>query len=89
MRRLAEAQDCRRLWLVTSNDNFPALRLYQKRGFRLVAVYPNAFTEYRKLKPSIPIYGIDSIPIRDEIELEMWLGENDDSAYPNDHRATE
>jgi RimJ/RimL family protein N-acetyltransferase len=74
-RRLAKARGCRRLWLVTANENTPALRFYQKRGFTLVAVYPDAFTEYRKLKPSIPLTGIDGIPIRDEIELEIRFGE--------------
>lgn len=64
---------CKRLWLVTTNDNLLALRFYQKRGFHLVAVYPNALAESRKLKPQIPIMGIDDIPLRDEIELEILL----------------
>lgn len=64
---------CKRLWLVTTNDNLEALRFYQKRGFHLVAVYPNALAESRKLKPQIPIMGIDDIPLRDEIELEILL----------------
>ncbi len=33
---------CTRLWLITTNDNVEALHFYQKRRFRLVAVYPNA-----------------------------------------------
>jgi len=73
--QVAIKRGCRRLWLVTSNDNTPALAYYQKRGFQMIAVYPNAFTAYRKLKPLIPLYGIDSIPIRDEIELEICLQE--------------
>jgi ribosomal protein S18 acetylase RimI-like enzyme len=64
---------CNRLWLITTNDNTPALRFYQKRGFVLVAVYQNALEESRKLKPEIPLTGIDGIPLRDEIELEMPL----------------
>lgn len=64
---------CRRLWLITSNDNTKALRFYQKRGFRLVAVHRNAIEQLRKLKPEIPLTGNDGIPIRDEIELEMIL----------------
>jgi hypothetical protein len=39
----------------------------------LVAVYPNAIAESRKLKPEIPEIGIDGIPLRDEIELELRL----------------
>jgi GNAT superfamily N-acetyltransferase len=62
---------CARLWCVTTNDNLPALAFYQKRGFRIVAVHPGAVERSRVLKPSIPLWGIDSIPIRDEIELEI------------------
>lgn len=62
-----------RLWLITTNDNLHALRFYQKRGFVLVALYPNALAESRKLKPEIPLIGNDGIPLRDEIELELWL----------------
>ncbi len=73
VRQEAVSFACRRLWLITTNDNLPALRFYQKNGFRLVAVYPNAIEISRKLKPSIPLLGIDNIPIRDEIELELPL----------------
>lgn len=64
---------CRRLWLITTNDNLPALRFYQKRGFELVAVHRRALELSRRLKPSIPQVGLDGIPLRDEIELEMPL----------------
>jgi ribosomal protein S18 acetylase RimI-like enzyme len=67
------AAGCKRLWLITTNDNTKALRFWQKRGFRLVAVYPNAIEESRRLKSEIPLTGNDGIPIRDEIELEMML----------------
>lgn len=66
-------EGCRRLFLVTTNDNTPALRFYQKRGFVLSDLRPNAIAESRKLKPEIPLTGQDGIPIRDEIELEMSL----------------
>jgi hypothetical protein len=59
--------------LVTTNDNLNALRFYQKRGFVLVAVHRNALEVSRKLKPEIPLVGMDSIPLRDEIELEMMV----------------
>jgi ribosomal protein S18 acetylase RimI-like enzyme len=55
------------------NDNLHALRFYQKRGFVLVALHRNALEASRKLKPEIPLVGIDGIPIRDEIELELVL----------------
>ena len=64
---------CTRLWGITTNDNLPALAFYQKRGFRIVAVRPGAIERARVMKPSIPLCGLDSIPIRDEIELEIDL----------------
>jgi DNA-3-methyladenine glycosylase I len=64
---------CKRLWLITTNDNLAALKFFQKRGFELVAVHRNALAEARKLKPQIPLTGKDHIPLRDEIELEMKL----------------
>ncbi len=69
----AIAADCDRLWLITTNDNTHALRWYQRRGFVLSALYPNALTESRRLKPQIPLIGYDDIPIRDEIQLEIKL----------------
>jgi DNA-3-methyladenine glycosylase I len=63
----------KRLWLITTNDNVEALKFYQKRGFRLFALYNDAIAEARKLKPQIPIIGNNTIPIRDEIELELNL----------------
>ncbi len=64
---------CQRLWLITTNDNLPSLRFYQKRGFVLVTVHRNALAESRRIKPQIPLIGLDGIPLRDEIELEMSL----------------
>jgi DNA-3-methyladenine glycosylase I len=73
VREAALLQKCRRLWLITTNNNINALRFYQKRGFELVAIRRRAVEESRKLKPSIPLIGEFGIPIRDEIELEMPL----------------
>ncbi|GER88673.1 N-acetyltransferase [Dictyobacter vulcani] len=70
---VARQAGCRRLWLITTNDNLHALRFYQKRNFSLVAVHCNAVMEARKIKPQIPLLGNDDIPLRDEIELEMPL----------------
>ena len=64
---------CKRIWLITTNDNTNALRFYQKRGFVLVAVHRDAIEQSRKLKPEIPLIGNYGIPLRDEIELEMIL----------------
>ena len=69
----ARARGCRRVWLITTNDNLNALKFYQKRGWRLVAVYPGAVDESRKLKPQISRVGENGIPLHDEIELEFRL----------------
>ncbi len=71
VREGARAAGCRRLWLITTNDNTHALRFYQRRGFRLAALRPNAIAASRRIKPEIPLIGEDDIPIRDELELEM------------------
>ena len=73
IKTMAKEHGCKRLRLITTNDNTKALRFWQKRGFRLAAVYPNAIEKSRELKPEIPLIGHDDIPIRDEIELEMIL----------------
>ena len=67
----ARARKCNRLFLITSNDNLHALGFYQKRGFEIVTIYRGALNESRKRKPSIPLVGMDGIPLRDEIELEI------------------
>ena len=69
----AASRGCRRLWLVTTNDNTAALRFFQRRGFVLAALHKNALDLSRRLKPEIPLTGIDGIPVRDEIELELPL----------------
>ncbi|MDI3298343.1 MAG: DinB family protein [Bacillota bacterium] len=71
----ARAAGCRRLWLVTSNDNLEALRFYQRRGYRIAAVHAGAVDAARRLKPAIPEVGDHGIPVRDEIELEKRLQE--------------
>lgn len=58
---------------MTTNDNTPALRYFQKRGFRLVAFYPGAIATYRTFASSLPEIGVDGIPVRDAIELEIAL----------------
>ena len=72
-RQAALQAGCRRLWLVTTNNNTHALHFYQKRGFTLCAIRLNALEASRRIKPEIPLVDDDGIPIRDEIELEMML----------------
>jgi GNAT superfamily N-acetyltransferase len=72
--RIARASGCRRVGLITTKDNVDGLRFYQRRGFRLAAVYPGAVDESRaRLKPGIPETGAHGIPLRDELELELSL----------------
>lgn len=61
------------LRVTTTNDNLDALRFYQRRGFRIVAVRHGAVAEARKLKPTIPALGAFGIPLHDEIDLERPL----------------
>ena len=70
-----EAKDlsCSRIMLITTNDNLHAVRFYQKRGVDMVMLYRNALDVSRKLKPQIPLIGMDGIPLRHELELEMRL----------------
>jgi ribosomal protein S18 acetylase RimI-like enzyme len=69
----ARKRECRRVFLITTNDNLNALGFYQKRGFELVMINRGAVNESRKIKPSIPLIGMNNIPLRDEIELEIVL----------------
>lgn len=72
-RERAEQLGCRRLWLITTNDNEPAIQFYERRGLKLAAVHRNALTESRKLKPEIPFFGLGGKPIEDELEFELRL----------------
>lgn len=69
----ARAESCTRVWLITTNDNTHAIRYYQRRGFALKCVHINAIEASRKLKPEIPLRGIDDIPILHEFEFEWVL----------------
>ena len=72
VKEVANSNNCRVLRLITTNDNINALGFYQKRGFHLTKLYPNAIDYTRKIK-YVPLIGESNIPIRDELELEMDL----------------
>jgi ribosomal protein S18 acetylase RimI-like enzyme len=55
--------------VVTSNDDLPALALYQRYGFRITEVLPGRIAEHHG--GEIP--GFAGIPVRDEIRLEYRL----------------
>jgi len=73
LKAIARDAHCLRVWLIITNDNLHALSFYQKRGFTLAALYPNALEQTRKIKPQLPLIGKDGIPLRDEIELEFRI----------------
>jgi GNAT superfamily N-acetyltransferase len=72
-RGVAARQGCRRVWLVTTNDNTVAQSFYRAVGMELVAVHYGAVVESRKLKPEIPLVGAGGCPIEDELEFELRL----------------
>jgi ribosomal protein S18 acetylase RimI-like enzyme len=61
---------CKKLSLITTNDNLQALGFYQRRGFHLAALYHGQLIRSREIKPSIPLVGDHNIPLRDELRLE-------------------
>ena len=69
----AKSKGCKRLWLITTNDNTSAMHFYQRRGFIFAAIHINAMQISRQMKPQILLTGIDGIPLRDEIEMEYPL----------------
>lgn len=73
VQKTAREAGCQSLWLITTNDNLHALGFYQRLGFKLVKIHRNAMQTTRKLKPEIPDTGMNNIPLRDEIELEIDL----------------
>ena len=71
--KMAEKKKCKRIWLITTNDNIDAIRFYQRRGFEIAFVHRYAIEESRKIKPQLPFVGKYGIPIRDEIEMEKLI----------------
>ena len=72
----AQQANCNRVTVVTTNDNWPAQRLYQRTGFVLSQVRIDAVAHSRTLKAGIPLTGIDDMPIRDELEFELSLNDS-------------
>lgn len=70
---IAKNNNCKKMRLITTNDNMRALQFYQKRGYCLTKLYQNAMDEVRKVKTDVPLIGENGIPLRDEIELEKQL----------------
>ena len=69
----ARKRKLQKIVLITTNDNINAIRFYQKREFDMAHLYRNAMDISRKLKPEIPLVGENSIPLRHEIEFELFI----------------
>ncbi len=67
----AKGNNCKRIWVSTSNDNIDALKFYQKRMFFMCKIHENHLDKVRAKYPNIPKYGDYGIFLKDQIELEM------------------
>ena len=85
----AVAAGCRRLWLVSTNDNARAFRFYLLWGMDLCVFHRHAVRRSRKVKPSLPERGADGIPLDHELEFELLLDVTVHSATPLPEGATE
>jgi GNAT superfamily N-acetyltransferase len=63
---IARRQSLRRVLVTITNDNIPALYFYQRRGYRVSAVLPEAVVAHPQNRNRV---GFAGIPIRDEIQL--------------------
>ena len=70
LREQAQERGLARLLVATTNDDLPALSLYQRYGFRLVEVVAGRVAEDHA--PEV-IAGFAGIPVRDEMRLELQL----------------
>jgi ribosomal protein S18 acetylase RimI-like enzyme len=64
---------CRRLWLITTNDNARAFRFYQMWGMDLRAFHRYGARRSREVKPSLPARGNDGIALDHELEFELLM----------------
>jgi len=67
--RTAKKESKKRILVATTNDDLPALALYQLLGFQLFEVAPNVIAaKHGRLEK-----GIGNIPVRDELRLQKSL----------------
>ena len=69
----AREQGCRRVWLITTNNNIKAIAFYQRIGMDLCAYYRYEVRASRQLKTSIPLRDSTGVPIDHELEFELLL----------------
>jgi ribosomal protein S18 acetylase RimI-like enzyme len=75
---LARREGRSALVVATAAADTGNLRFYQRAGFRIRAVERDAFTEDTGYAPGL---GIDGIPLRDRVWLDLALPRNDRSPY--------
>jgi ribosomal protein S18 acetylase RimI-like enzyme len=68
--KTVQSMNAKRLIIVTSNDNIPALALYQKSGFKISEVRLGTMVQHHRGKE---VAGWQGIPVRDEIILEKVM----------------
>lgn len=71
--KIVKKDGVKKIWFITTNDNWEAAIFYIKNGYRLVNIHKDALDISRKLKPQIPKIGKYSIPLQDEWEFEKYL----------------
>ncbi len=69
----ARARGCRRVWIVTTNNNLAAIGFYQRLGMDLCALHRHGVHVSRKLKPTIPVRDATGVRIDHELEFELLL----------------
>lgn len=73
MERLAYKNCMFNIRVITTNDNMNALKFYQKLGYRIKGIIPDAVNEARLIKPQIPMVAENGIQILDELVLEKYI----------------
>lgn len=69
----ARAMGCRRVWLVTTNNNIAAILFYQRLGMDLWALHRHALRVSRQQKPTIPVRDDAGLRIDHELEFQLLL----------------
>jgi ribosomal protein S18 acetylase RimI-like enzyme len=66
----ARQQSCDKVWLTTTNDNIPAIRLYEKQQFARTRTHLYSVSKARETQPELPKFGYHGIPILHELVYE-------------------